>query len=673
MLPPDSRGIVRGIMARRARRRSPNSHANPPPHRAEVPDSDESARDPTPARISLPVASLILATAAMIAYLPAFGGAFLFDDAAEITQNETITSLRPWSRFFDNNTRPVASLSFALNYAVGGLDPIGYHVVNFIIHLLAGMTLFAILRRVFSMLRSDQTPDPALQAASASSLALVIALFWLLHPLQTQAVTYIVQRTESLAALFCLVALYAFHRAATAAERNSPRRAPRSRFGWSIVAAGACALGMATKQTALVMPILLFLFDWIVIAPRQGTSTLHRWPVHLLLAAAWIVPLAGGTFAAAVGADPYAATGFAFKGISPFDYLKTQAGVILHYLRLTLWPHPLCLDYDWPVARTPMQFVPQGLVILALMGTAAITALRRHALGFALLAFLILLAPTSSFIPIKDVIFEHRMYLPLAPIIAIVVVALHRAMRRPWRRARIPLVVLATACLMTLTFLRNRDYRDPVTMWTDVTVKQPTNARAFNNLGNALSLAGRDDDARRAFETALRLDPNHADALYNLGRLLHDAGRIPDAIALYRRAQAAAPHEIESSIQLGNALTDRNDLTGAAAEFERALAAATPRTPRRLLARAHFNLANTRARQNRIEDAQVHYTAALHIKPDYAPAHRGLAWIAERQGRLDDAIAHYQAALTIDPSDRQARASLDALTSQAPARLTPSP
>lgn len=671
MLAPDFCGIVRGIMARRAGRRSPNSHANPPTHRAAVPDSDQSARDPAPARISIPVACLILATAAMIAYLPGFGGAFLFDDAAEITQNETITSLRPLSRFFDNNTRPVASLSFALNYAVGGLDPIGYHVVNFIIHLLAGLTLFAILCRVLPMRHPDQSPNPALHPPTESTIALIIAMLWLVHPLQTQAVTYIVQRTESLAALFCLIALDAFLR--STAERSGSHRTTWSRFGWALIAAGSCALGMATKQTALVMPIILFLFDWIVIAPRQGTSAIHRWPVHLLIAAAWIVPLAGGTFAAAVGVDPYAATGFAFKGISPFDYLKTQAGVILHYLRLTLWPHPLCLDYDWPVARTPMQFVPQGLVILALLGTAVIASLRRRALGFALLAFFILLAPTSSFIPIKDVIFEHRMYLPLAPIITILVGATHRATRHPWRRARIPLVMLATACLMTLTFLRNRDYRDPVTMWADVTAKQPTNARAFNNLGNALSLAGRDDDARRAFETVLRLDPNQADALYNLGRLLHDAGRIPDAIALYRRAQAVAPHEIESSIQLGNALTDLNDLPGAVTEFERAIAAATPRTPRRLLARAHFNLANTRARQNRIEDAETHYTAALNIKPDYAPAHRGLGWVAERQGRIGDAIAHYQAALAIDPSDTQARASLEAITTRPLAGQSPLP
>lgn len=633
--------------------------------------AEQAARALLPGCNSTLVACLILIAVTVVAYLPSFRGGFLFDDAAEITQNDTITSLRPLSRFFDNNTRPLASLSFALNYALGGLDPLGYHLVNLIIHLLAGLMLFAILLRLVPMLHRDQPPISPPQRAADSAISLVVAMIWLVHPLQTQAVTYIVQRSESLAALFCLISFYAFLRACTA--RDPTVRAPTSRFTWAFVTTAACALGMATKQTALVMPVILFLFDWIVIAPRQGTRTLHRWPLHLLIAAAWIVPLINGTFGAAVGTDPHAVTGFAFKGISPVDYLKTQAGVILHYLRLTIWPHPLCLDYDWPIARAPMQFVPHGLVILALLGTAVALSVRRNLLGFALVAFFVLLAPTSSFIPIKDVIFEHRMYLPLAPIIAILVFgAVHVAQVR-WRRLRIPLVMLITASLLAMTFLRNRDYRDPVTMWTDVVTKQPTNARAFNNLGNALSLAGRNDDARRAFETALRLDPNHADASYNLGRLLHDAGHPRESIPLYRRAQAAAPDDIESSIQLGNALTDLNDLVGAAAEFERAIATASPRTPRLLLARAHFNLANTRARQNQIEDAEAHYTAALEAKPDYAPAHRGLGWVAERQGRIDDAIGHYQAALAIDPADTQAQSSLDALTIRPAARPPPAP
>lgn len=658
-------------MTRRTRRNSPHTHSNPRTDRAATTNTEQAAHDSLPGRISTPVAYFLLGFAALIAYLPSFRAAFLFDDAAEITQNDTITSLKPLSRFFDNNTRPAASLSFALNYAVGGFDPIGYHVVNFFIHLLAGLTLFAILRRVLRMIDPDNPANPAPPPASDSVLAFVIALLWIVHPLQTQAVTYIVQRTESLAAWFCLIAFYSFLRASTARDESTP--VPTSRFAWAFVAAGACALGMATKQTALVMPIILFLFDWIVLNHRRGFHLARRWPLHLLIAATWIVPLVNGTIGAAVGSDPHAATGFAFKGISPFDYLKTQAGVILHYLRLTIWPHPLCLDYAWPIARTPMQFVPQGLVILALLGTAAALSVRRNLLGFALVAFFVLLAPTSSFIPIKDVIFEHRMYLPLAPIIAILVVGADWVTRHRWRRARMPIAILAAASLMTLTFLRNRDYRDPVTMWTDVASKQPANARAFNNLGNALSLAGRNDDARRAFDAALRLDPNHADAAYNLGRLLHDAGRIPDAIALYRRAQSAAPHEIESSIQLGNALTDQNDLAGAAAEFERAIAAVIRRTPRLLVARAHFNLANTRARQNRIEDAATHYAAALDAKPDYAPAHRGLGWVAEQQGRIDDAIGHYQAALAIDPADTQARTSLDSLTTRPAAGRSPLP
>src|SRR5262245_33459333 len=282
--------------------------------------------------------------------------------------------------------RPIVSISLALNYAFTP-ELWGFHAVNLAIHVLAALTLFGIVHRTGVRLESD-------------TFAFWIALLWAVHPLQTSAVTYIVQRAEALTGLVYLLTLYGAIRAI-----DGPRKA------WTAAAIATCALGMATKESMVTAPLAVIAWDW-VFAPRQMR---RRVPLYLGLAATW-------TIAAVIVAGGYRSqsVGFGLRGWTPWPYLVTQAGVIARYLRLAIVPWPLVLDYGWPRATSVADVaVPAGMIV-GLLALTAWAFVRRMPIGFAGVWFFLTLAPTSSVIPIvTEVAAEHRMYLPLAAVLAV--------------------------------------------------------------------------------------------------------------------------------------------------------------------------------------------------------------------------------------------------------------
>ncbi len=298
--------------------------------------------------------------ATALAYANSFEGAFVLDDIPAIVENPNIRSLIPLSRSMDApaettvSGRPVTSLTLAISYAMSGAagqgpgarpDPTGFHLFNLAIHICAGLTLFGVLRRTF--LR------PALAARfgeHATTLAGTIALFWLLHPLQTGSVTYIVQRAESLAGLFLLLALYCAIRAVDS---------PRSRT-WSSAAIAACALGMGSKESMVAAPLLVVLWDWLFV--DSGGRRRRGW-LYAGLAATWLVLVWTVWFEHRPGS-----VGFRFAEWPWWRYLMTQAGVIVHYLRLSIVPAPLVLDYGWPAAQSVAAELPRIMVVASLLG-----------------------------------------------------------------------------------------------------------------------------------------------------------------------------------------------------------------------------------------------------------------------------------------------------------------
>jgi hypothetical protein len=310
----------------------------------------------------------------------------------------------------------------------------GYHLSNLTIHILAALVLFGVVRQT---LVSERLREQFGRAATG--LSLTVALIWTVHPLQTESVTYIIQRTESLMGLFLLLTLYCAIR-----SFDSPR--PRR---WQVAAVLACALGMGSKEVMIGAPILVLLYDWIFVGSSFREIWRRRWALYAGLAATWVLL----ALLVATGQARQAVISASFAQLGSSAYAKTQCGVILYYLRLSLWPHPLVVDYnDWPIAKTAMDFVPWAVVLGAMLCATLVALWRRSWLGFPGAWFLIILAPSSSLIPIiSEPAAERRMYLPLAAVVVLITVigykflssaVTHIGLQRVWFKTIAPGAVI---------------------------------------------------------------------------------------------------------------------------------------------------------------------------------------------------------------------------------------
>ena len=638
----------------------------------------------------------VLVLAGVAAYHNSFGGVFVFDDHRHIVSNESIRHLSPVWEHLVGRRRPVARLSLAVNYACGELRVWGYHAFNLAVHLLAGLALFGVVRRTViaraesqhghaSVAMPPRVPQPLCPSSAAPWLALAVALVWIVHPLNSQAVTYTIQRCESLMGLFYLLAIYCVIRGVGSSRG----------WVWFAGAVVAGGLSMGSKAVAVSLPVVVLLYDRTFLSASFAETFRKRWALYLGLAATWsILVFCGvtrGVLHPAAGAS--ATVGFGYKGVTPWEYALTQPGVILHYLWLAFWPHPLCLDYDWPVARAVLAVVPQGLAILALLVGTVWGLVRRSWWGFAGAWFFLILAPTSSFIPIKDLAFEHRMYLPLAAVITVVVggafVAVTRlagADARRFRRLGVAgggLTLVAAVLLGCTTVQRNEDYHSPAEMWGSVLAVCPENARARYGLARALAMAGDDDGAIEQYREAVAIQPDYAEAYnnlgsalerkgdldgavacyraalahqsdlyrshYNLGIVLTAQGKLDEAIEHYRKALEIKPDNAEAHNNLGSVLSRRGDVSGAIECFRTALRYQED------LYNAHYNLAAGLANLGAYDEAVEHFRQAVRWKPDHVIAHLGLGKVLEKQGRLGEAVKCYQEAVRLDPANRDAQ------------------
>lgn len=507
---------------------------------------------------------LLLVGAGLGAYINSFDGTFVFDDRIRIINNPQIRHLWPPWEVMGRNSRPLVQLSLAVNYALGGLSVWGYHAFNLAVHLLAALTLFALVRRTLESHRLR-----ARYGQAAPWLALAVALLWLVHPLQTESVTYIIQRAESLMGLFYLLTLYCALRGALSPH---PRR-------WFIAAVSACALGMGSKEVMVSAPLVVLLYDRVFLADSFTDVFRRRSGLYWGLAATWVV--AGALLASGGRGFSYVNEGALGPGPTSAHYAITQFGVIVHYLRLALWPHPLIFDYAWPLAETVSAVLPWAAIVLALVGVTALVFRRLPALGFLGAWFFLILVPTSSLVPIADVACEHRMYLPLAAVVALVVIGAYEALGALFRRLGAPhdlrrwvlvgLLVAAVAGLGSATFRRNEDYRSEFAIWNDTLAKRPENPRAHNNLGVIQYRRGKVNEAIANYSEALRLEPEYAGAHNSLGAALASQGHFSEAIPHLFEASRINPRYATPHYNLGGILFRQGRITEAIAQYSEAL------------------------------------------------------------------------------------------------------
>ena len=349
--------------------------------------------------------------------------------------------------------------------------------------------------------------------------------------------------------------------------------------------------------------------------------------------------------------------GLQLQQISPVSYGLTQPGVILHYLRLSFWPHPLILDYHWPVAVTPRQIFPSLMVIAGLLAATFWALRRRPEIGFLGVWFFGILAPTSSFLPIADVAFEHRMYLPLAAVLFLSLLGLQAFLRGRRLLFRAALFLLIpTAALATVR--RNDVYRDPVAFWTEQVHHRPDNVRAQVNLGAALQTAGRSAEAMEVFRNALSLQPDQADAHNNLAYLLLLKNDLEESETHYKEALRLKPDFAMAHKGLGMLLQKKGRLEESAAEYTQALRL----NP--VFSDARVQLGLIRQTQGRYPEAFEQYREALRVNPREPAAYNNIGTLFFQQGNWQKAVRFFARALELDPGYAEARSNLEKARAQ---------
>ncbi len=569
-------------------------------------------------------AAAAIVLAGVLTYANSLGNPFLFDDNSAILQNPSIrsasTALAPPAET-PVAGRPLVNASFALNYALGGTEAWGYRAVNLGLHVACGLVILLLVRR--------HLPE---------ALALPVALLWTVHPLNSEVVNYVTQRTESMMALCCLVTLYA-----AGAEG-------RSRARGQVVAVVACAAGMACKETMAVAPVAVLLYDSALVYGSVGEAWRTRRRFYLALAATWLLLAAlvathGQSFAA----------GFASARASVWTYLLNQSVMIAHYFRLAVWPQGLVVNYGWARGVTLADVWPYFALVSTALAATIVTLVRRPRIGVLAAWVFLTLGPTSSLIPIAtEVGAERRMYLPLVGILTLAVLGV----RWLWERAGLAtrLRWLPAAALVALTaagslasVARNREYRSALTMSETIVARWPS-PNAHQALGVQLAAAGRYAEALPHLREAA---PGFPFARYFLGEVLLRTDEPVAAIEELRQFIRDEPGNTRNArLLLAQAYAAANRPADAIDEL-RAVVAANPDE-----AAAHALLADMLVDRQAFAEAIPHYEAFLRASPRNTNGWTGLGVALVAAGQGPKAIAAFRSATGIDPRNGRLRQNL---------------
>ncbi len=599
---------------------------------------------------------LVIVIATVLAYSNTFDASFHFDDLSNIVSNEGVRDLLGPS---PSSTRYLGYLSFALNYRLHGLEVFGYHLANVLIHVCNGLLVF--------WLATLTLRTPVLGRAEMGQLLrylpLTAALLFSVHPVQTQAVTYIVQRFASLATLFFMVSLALYVKGRLALEEDCRSKLRAACFyGLSVVAAVAA---MKTKEISFTLPFVAAGYELLFFRTARWRLLL----VAPLAATALLVPLAIAAQGQNLGDVLGDASRLADKGpeISRSVYLLTESRVVVTYLRLLLLPIRQNLDYDFRLSHDVADpGVLFAFVTLLTIATCAVHLLLRALktnrgagalVFFGVGWFFVTLSVESSIIPIRDVINEHRIYLPSAGAVIALGAALLWAVER--LRLRIPPgAQLAAALSITAgplgiaTYERNFVWSDDVTLWSDVVAKSPMKARPHHNLGWAYSQTGQTENAMGEYREALRLAPDVPEVHYDLGLVYAAKGELDDAMDEYREAIRLDPGYAKPHNNLGVVYRANGRLDDAVREFSEAIGLAPG------MSEAHTNLGVAYALTGRADDAIREYLEAVRLDPGLAEAHNNLGAAYERTGRFDDAVREYREAIRLAPQFATAQRNL---------------
>jgi Tfp pilus assembly protein PilF len=573
---------------------------------------------------------------------------FIFDDMPGIVSNPQITKLTTQNIYSIWDRRFLPLFTFQLNYYVHQDNPLGYHLVNIAIHLVASLLVFLLIAELIRLC----------YRAYHWWIACAAGLTFALHPVQTQAITYMVQRLEAMAAMWYLLALWTYVKGRTATSKKT---------GWYAVSLIATLAAMHSKEIALTLPISLVLLEYTVLSRSWSGVRTRLFPLLPWLATLFIIPAyifnipeklitaqAESSLLPSLNLDGVTTLSGQHNAVSRQHYFFTQLHVVMTYLRLVILPINQNLDYDYPLTVSLFSF-PTLASLVVLMGLimAGWLVRRRYPLtAFGLLFFFLVLSITSSIFPIDDVIFEHRLYLPLAGLICVGAEALVRCL--PYTRSRwlIGAVALYLIVLGGATHQRNQLWTDSLAFWQDTAAKSPRKVRVLNNLGMAHLQREEWDKAEAVYLQALEIRPHFSEAHNNLALVYIQTNRLDEATQHLTRAIEIYPEYAHAHNNLGAILMQRSQLTDAEQHFKRA-AEIDP-----LYSAAFDNIGQVYVKQRRLNEAEAAFQKALSIDDRSVVTHNNLGVVYAMKKNPQAAAQEFKRALELDPSYTKASENL---------------
>ncbi|TFH50443.1 MAG: tetratricopeptide repeat protein [Lysobacterales bacterium] len=541
-------------------------------------------------------------------YLNTFSVPFVFDDYPNIRDNPSIrlTSIDIGdihAAAFESHTsrRPVANISFALNYLAGGYDVKGYHLVNILIHIVNGVLVYFLAFIILCRIRMPGI-QPSMPDLHARLAALVAAAIFIAHPVQIQAVTYIVQRMTSMATMFYLLSLLFYLLGRLREDRTW-------RIVYWLAALASWLFALGSKEIAATLPVIIVIIEFLFFRDSDKT-----WPgIHpglLILALAATV----GVFFLYLGSEPAftVAEQYAGRDITPGERMLTELRVLVFYLSLLAFPNPgrLSLEHAFTVSHSltdPITTLAAAGILIALLFVGLRLARRHPTVSFCIMWFLITLSVESSFIGL-ELAFEHRLYLPMFSFALAIAYLLSLAPARQ-RTMATALAGVLVVILAATSITRNVTWQNPAALWADAASKNPGSFRAQNNLARALVDQGRPDQAALHFNEAIRLNPQYAEPHNNLGTLHARAGGFEQAQAHFGMAIELNPRYAEAYNNLGVALLSQGLAHDAALQLGQAIRLAPG------YAKAHANLSAALASMGQSQEACRHLLIAMHLDP----------------------------------------------------------
>jgi len=547
-------------------------------------------------------------------YGPALHGPFVFDDIdLPYHLPNYPNGLRAWI----GGVRPALMISYWINYRLS-TETFFFHVCNVILHVANSFLVFFIVRKLLQLADraaaesaspASAPPSAATGASRANLLPGFAAAVFLLHPVQTEAVSYVAGRSEDLSVLFFYAAFTVF----------LYRRLPAA--SWKVALAVLAFFGAAvlTKEHTLVLPGLLLLTDYYWNPGFSWSGIRRNWRIYAPMALAGILGMA---LVAKVLAHAGTA-GFRVKDFTWYQYWFTECRAFFVYLRLLVYPAGQNLDHDYAISRNILDhgaiFAMAAILVLA---AAAFYFRKRYPLAsYGFFAYLLLMAPTSSFVPIQDPLAERRLYLPIIGMLLVAVAALQRIRLDPRKLAGA--MGCAAALLAVLTYQRNELWASDIALWEDSVHKSPANARAHFQLAHTYYTYGRLPDALTQYAEAARLKPPTYELLYDWGLTYSDAGQPEEALAKLRQAAAREP-----------------------------------------TAQVYTQIATVYAKQKRWPEALEALAEAEKRDAAYDMIYDNRGGVRANTNDLPGAVADYRRALALNPSNTHARQMLDIVERQ---------